>query len=178
MNTAELKTRFDELYATMETSNDVAKMRHFGEAFKKMFNEVAERDARLASTIIEYLSMMEFNNFVTADEAMEVASHFINDDMAVTGSAEPTRGAHWPMDTVKAILSARGCALEDKPYYNWPALWLVMNMEYSDYADTLVELLGDKNSEKLAMACYKMAVKKLKDRDRPHFVREYFELDD
>ena len=52
-----------------------------------------------------------------------------------------------------------------------------MNMEYSDYADALVEILGTKESEKIATASYKMAVSKLKDLDRPHFIREYFDLD-
>ncbi len=178
MNTAELKTRFDELYATMQTSKDVAKMRHFGEAFKKMFNEVAERDARLASTIIEYLSMMEFNNFVTADEAMRVAATFINADTAVTGNSEPTKGAHWNMDSVKTFLSQRGIELEDKPHYNWAALWLTMNMIYSDFGNTIADILGSKEGEKIATTCYKMAVARLRDPDRPRFIREYFHLDD
>lgn len=52
-----------------------------------------------------------------------------------------------------------------------------MNMIYSDFADEIVELIGEKNGEKIAVASYKMAVKKLKDLDRPHFLREYFELD-
>jgi hypothetical protein len=51
-------------------------------------------------------------------------------------------------------------------------------MIYSDYANVIVELIGSKDNERVATACYKMAVKKLKDRDRPHFIREYFELDD
>lgn len=178
MTTQGMMVLFEHLYEDMAQSANVSKMKHFGSAFKQMFKAVANTNPQLAQTTLDYLSAMEYNNYVTADEAIEVASHFINDDTAVTGSAEPTRGAHWNMDTVKSFLTPRGMELEDKPYYNWPALWLVMNMEYSDYADTLVELLGDKNGEKLAMACYKMAVRKLKDRDRPHFVREYFDLDD
>lgn len=49
-------------------------------------------------------------------------------------------------------------------------------MVYSDYADTLVDLLGTKDNEKLATACYKMAIRKLKDPDRPRFLRDYFHL--
>ena len=178
MTPQELKEAYKRLYDGMKMSKDVSKMKIFGAAFTDMFGKVAQAHPDIAQAAIDMLSAIEYHNYVTKQEAMDVAEEFINDDTLITGSAEPTRGAHWNMDTVKSFLTPRGMEMEDKPYYNWPALWLVMNMEYSDYADTLVELLGDKNGEKLAMACYKMAVRKLKDRDRPHFVREYFDLDD
>ena len=94
----------------------------------------------------------------------------------ITGSGEPSKGAHWSMDALKGFLSQNGISLEDKPYYNWPALWLTVNMIYSDFANTLVELYGSKDNEYIAQASYKFAVKKLKDLDRPHFIREYFHL--
>lgn len=178
MTPQDLKEAYKRLYDGMKMSKDVSKMKIFGAAFTDMFGKVAMAHPDIAQATIDMLAAIEYHNYVTKQEAMDVAEEFINDDTLITGSAEPTRGAHWNMDTVKSFLTPRGMEMEDKPYYNWPALWLVMNMEYSDYADTLVELLGDKNGEKLAMACYKMAVRKLKDRDRPHFVREYFDLDD
>ena len=162
----------------MKNSRDVRNMKLFGVASTAMFNKAAEAHPEIAMAMLEALAAMEYHNFVTMNEATEVASHFINDDTMITGSPEPTKGAHWPMDTAKAFLVGRGIPLEEKPYYNWPALWLTMNMIFSDYAEVLVDLLGDKNGEKMAMTCYKMAVKKLKDKDRPHFIREYFELDD
>jgi hypothetical protein len=82
------------------------------------------------------------------------------------------------MDALKGFLTQRGIAFEEKPYYNWSALWLTVNMIYSDYANVIVELVGSKDNERVATACYKMATAKLKDKDRPHFIREYFELDD
>ena len=78
---------------------------------------------------------------------------------------------------MKAFLSARNIPTEDKPFYNWPALWLTVNMIYSDFAEIIAEMTGSKENEKLAVSAYKMALKKLKDLDRPHFIREYFELD-
>lgn len=178
MTPQDLKEAYKRLYDGMKMSKDVSKMKIFGAAFTDMFGKVAQAHPDIAQATIDMLAAIEYHNYVTKQEAMDVAEEFINDDTLITGSAEPTRGAHWNMDALKGFLTQRGIPFEEKPYYNWPALWLVMNMEYSDYADTLVELLGDKNGEKLAMACYKMAVKKLKDRDRPHFIREYFELDD
>ena len=179
MNTAqELREQFAQLYNEMATSKDVAKMKHFGVGFSKMFDEVANKDPKLAMATLEFLSAMAYNNYVTATEAVEVASRFVNDDKALTGNSEPTKGPKWNMDTVKSFLSQRGIPLEEKPYYNWAALWLVMNMIYSDFANTLVDVLGTKDAEKIAVTCYKLAVARLKDLDRPHFVREYFDLDD
>lgn len=177
MGTNEMLEKFSQLYEIMSMSKDVTNMRLFGSAFKQMFDKVATTDPKIAMATLEALSAIEYNNYVTATEAVEEASHFINDDTVLKGSAEPSRGARWSMDSAKAFLTQRGIATEEKPYYNWPALWLVLNMIYSDYADTLVDLLGEKDSDKIAVACYKMAVKKLKDIDRPHFVREYFELE-
>lgn len=176
MTTQELKDRFAQLYAEMSMSKDVANMKLFGSAFTKMFDKVANTHPDLAHATIEFLSAMEFHNFVTMAEATEVALHFINDDTVLTGSAEASKGAHWSMDALKSFLTQKGLPMEEKPYYNWPALWLAVNMIYSDFADVIAEAVG-KDSEKIATTCYKMAIKKLKDLDRPHFIREYFELD-
>lgn len=177
MNAQDLKARYAELYADMARSKDVSKMQHFGAAFTMMFEDVAEKHPDIAEDILEFLAGMEYNNFVTPAEATAVASNFINDDTFVSGASEPTKGSHWPMETLKSVLTQRGLPLEEKPYYNWPALWLTVNMEYSDYAEAFAKLFGSKENEKIATASYTFAVKKLKDRDRPHFIRKYFDLD-
>ena len=177
MTTQELKDRYAQLFAEMKSSKDVSKMALFGTACTKMFNEVAVSNTNLAHAVIEMLDAIEYLNYVTMAEANEVASHFVNDDIMLTGSAEASKGAHWSMDALKSFLAPKGLPLEEKPHYNWPALWLTVNMIYSDYADTLADLLGTKENEKIAVASYKMAIKKLKDLDRPRFIREYFELD-
>lgn len=173
---ADVRDRFVELYKDMATSRDVSKMKLFGGAFKQMFDKVAVRYPDLAAETLEYLAAIEFNNYVTAAEAQEVASHFINDDKALTGAMEFSKGAHWKPDELKAFLMSRTLPLDEKPYYNWWALWLTVNMIYSDFAENIAELAG-KDNEKVATAAYKMAVKKLKDPDRHAFIREYFELD-
>lgn len=178
MNAGELKAQFDALYATMANSKDPSKMRLFGTAFTRLFGRVADMNTDLATATLELLSAINYNNFVTLAEATEVSGRFINDDTMVTGLAEPTKGAHWSTSDLKTFLTQKGLPLEEKPYYNWPALWLTVNMIYSDYADVVAELAGSKENEKLAEVSYKMALKKLKDRDRPHFIREYFDLDD
>ena len=176
MNAQELKETFKRLYVKMSTSKDVEQMRLFGRAFAKVFEDLADKHPELAQDVIEMLRAIEWHNYVTAAEAMEIAVHFVNSDQGVTGAGEPSKGAHWSMDALKSFLEQRGLPLEDSPYYNWPTLWLVVNMMYSDFADVFVEVLGVENSEKMAVASYRMAVAKLKDVDRPRFVREYFDL--
>lgn len=178
MTTNDIKTRFAELYDDMRTSRDVSKMKHFGAAFTMMFEDVAEKHPDIAMATLDFLAGMEYHNFVTPSEATSVAAGFINDDTFLSGASEPSKGAHWTFDTLKGFLVARGAMLEEKPYYNWPSLWLAVNMIYSDYADALAKIVGSKDNEKIAMASYTLAVKKLKDRDRHNFIREYFDLDD
>ena len=162
----------------MRKGKDVSKMKHFGAAFTMMFGQVAEKHPDIAMSVLDFLSGMEYHNFVTPIEAAAVASTFINDDTYLSGASESSKGAHWSMESMKNFFMQRGVLLEEKTYYNWPALWLTVNMIYSDYADALAKLIGSKENEKIAMASHALAVKKLKDRDRPHFIREYFDLDD
>lgn len=178
MTTNDIKTRFAELYENMRTSRDVSKMKRFGVAFSMMFDKVAIQHPDIAMATLDFLAGMEYNNFVTPVEANNVAGGFINDDTFLSGASEPSRGAHWPMEILKGFLTQRGIPLEEKPYYNWPSLWLTVNMIFSDYADALTKIVGSKDNEKIAMASYSLAVKKLKDRDRPQFIRDYFDLDE
>lgn len=176
MTTQGLKERYTQLYNEMKASRNPSKMKIYGVALTEMFNKVATTHPDIALTTIEMLAAIEYHNYVTRDEALDVAEDFINDDTMITGNAEPTRGAHWSMDALKGFLTQRGIPLEEKPYYNWCSLWLTVNMIYSDYANVIMELTSSKENDKIATASYKMAVAKLKDRDRPSFIREYFEL--
>lgn len=176
MTPLELKARYNELYEKMKHSKDVSNMHIFGDAFTRTFEKLADMHPDMAEAIINLLSAVEFRNFVTAEEAMAVAMRFINADKSITGATEDSKGAHWKMEEMKAFLQSRNLPPENKPYYNWPALWLTVNMEYSDYADTLVDVLGTKDGEKIATTCYKLALRKLADPDRPHFIRPYFNL--
>lgn len=178
MTTNEIRTRYAELYENMKGSRDVSKMKRFGVAFSMMFDKVALQHPDIAMATLAMLEPIEYNNFVTPAEATEVAQGFINDDTLLSGATEPSRGAHWSIEILKGFFTQRGIPLEDKPYYNWPALWLTVNMIFSDYADALTKIVGSKDNEKIAMASYSLAVKKLKDRDRPQFIREYFDLDE
>lgn len=176
MTTQELKQHYDKLYDIMRDSKNVQNMRIFGDAFTRLFVKTAEMHPDLAEATINLLSAVEFNNFVSQEEATVVAAKFINDDTQLTGNEKPTLGPHWRMEDMKAFLASKQLPTSDKPYYNWPALWLTMNMTYSDFADAFVKLLGTKDAERIAMASYELAIRKLKDIDKPSFIRHYFDL--
>ena len=176
MSEQKLKEAFKRLYMDMAASKDVGKMQMFGRAFTKVFDDLADKHPELAQSVIEMLQAIEWNNYVTVAEATGVAAHFVNSDQSVTGATGPSRGAHWSMDALKSFLGQNGHPLEEKPYYNWAALWLVVNMMYSDFANVFAEMSGAKENEKLATASYQMAVARLKDVDRPRFIRAYFDL--
>lgn len=166
MDAQELKDQFRNLYKRMAESKDVDQMIIFGNAFKRMYDKVADMHPDMAAAVLGVLGAIEYNNYMTNEEAIEAASHLVNDD----GTPAP----HWRMDEAKAFLTSRDIPIEDKPYYNFPALWLTMNMLYSDFAEPIEEVLGTDDNEKVATTFYKMAVKRLKDVDRPKFIRWYF----
>ena len=176
MNAREMKDLFQSYMRMAVEAKDPAKMQVLADTYTELFEKVAESHPDLATATLAMMAPIEYNNYVSPEEAMAVASKFINSDRMVSGATEPTHGAHWSMDILKSFLNSRNIPLEEKPYYNWPALWLTVNMIWSDYADTLSELLGTKDNDRLAVASYKMAVKKLKDLDRPSFIRHYFSL--
>lgn len=178
MTAQELKSLYEGYYKEVVESKDPSKMLVLGGVTTRLFNEMADRHPDIAQREVEALEAMGFYNYVTLAEASEIASEFINDDTMITGNVAPSKGAHWNMDALKSFLTQKGLPLEEKPYFNWPALWLTVNMVYSDYANAFVEVLGSKENDKIATASYKFALKKLKDLDRKHFIREYFDLDD
>lgn len=176
MTNNELKAKFGEYMAIAIASKDPVKMRVLEDSFSRLFNKVADVHPEMAAAALEVLTAIEYYNYVTAEEATKIAASFVNDDKGFTGASDYSHGAHWKMEDMKGYLSSHNLPLEEKPYYNWPALWLTVNMVYSDFAENIMEMTGTRDGEKMAMSAYHMAVKKLKDLDRQHFIREYFHL--
>ena len=177
MNTQEMKNAFQQYMDMAVEAKEPAKMQILADSYTRLFNKVAEAHPELAEAALTLLAPIEFHNFVTPEEATKVAEGFINADKMLSGASEYSHGPHWSMDILKSFLAARNLPVEEKPYYNWPALWLTVNMIYSDFADSFADLLGSKDNERIATASYKFALRKLKDPDRPAFIREYFGLD-
>lgn len=166
---------FEERYDKMAHSNDVYNMRVFGDASRKMFDKLSDTYADFAGQILNDLEAVCYNNYLTAEEAKRIGKMLINDDAALTDNHEHTTGAHWSEEDVKGVLASRGLPTMAKPYYNWWALWLTMNVMYSDFVGALVE--GGVDEESIPVWCYLLATKKLSDPDRPRWIRDYFHLD-
>lgn len=169
----ELKSRYDHLYKVMAESRNPENMMIFGRAEKHMFHELAEAHPEAAEAWLAMLEPVEWNNYLTEEEAKHVAAKLENQD--------GMHGAHWDADTFKGAVEHLGGTLTDKPYYNMWALWVTANMIYSDHAHSIAEDMGykaakDVPNERMALSCYRKAVEKLKDPDRANFVRWYFHV--
>lgn len=165
--------RHEELYKGIIQSKDDAKMEMLGCIFLSMMDQVEATNPRLYKEMVERMEATEWNNYLTEAEATKIASALVNQD----GS----RGAHWPYEAFKNAVESLGGKPSESPYYNSYALWVTANMLYSDHAQSVAEDMGYKTpaevpNEKMALSMYKKAVEKLKDMDRPYFVRAYFRV--
>lgn len=157
--------RFDEVYDDMVASKDVKKMHELGKAFCWLMSQVSASNPKLAREVVEKLEASAWNNYLSENEAVEIVSQFVNQN----GS----KGAKWSYSQFVQLVESIDGVIEDKPYYNRYALWVTVNMIYSDHYRVLSEFIDD---DKLRKAIYKLAVEKLRDPDRPCFIREYFGL--
>lgn len=160
-----LKERYLELYEDMAKSANPENMKIFGEAEKWAFDRLYERDPKLAEMWVDKLEAMHWNNYLSRAEAEEITAKFVNQD--------GVRGAHWNYDTFKGAVESLGARMSDEPYFNCYALWVVANMLYSDHYNSVKEYVP---KEELPKFFYLMSIEKLKDADRPKFVRRYFDI--
>lgn len=168
------KERFKELYHKMKESRDVANMKVYGKASKEMFYKLAEAHPEIAEEWLAMLAPIECHNYLSKEEADHIVERLISQDGHI--------GAHWDWPTFENAVTRLGGKLEDMPHYNKCALWATANMIYSDHAESIAEDMGFPSlasvpGDKMAKSCYRKAVEKLTDIDRPRFVREYFDLD-
>ena len=173
MNTQELKERYKHLYDVMAQSKKVENMQVFGRADKYFFDMMAENNPAMAKKWINMLEPVVWNNYLSAEVAQELAMKIVNQD----GS----NGPYWSMDTFFSVVPKLGGTLDDEPYYNRYALWLVANAHYSDFARSTSEDMGYQSiaevpAEKMALSMYKKAVESLKDVDRSHYIANYYHV--
>ncbi len=162
---SEILKKYEEYYQEMVASKDPAKMKIFGAAEHKMFGKVSMALPRVASEWLDLLEPMHWNNYLSLAEAETIVSKLEGMD----GS----HGPHWSFDAFKKTVEAFGGHLCEEPLYNSYALWATVNMLYSDHSETWSKHIAKEDEPYFY---YLTAVDKLKDKDRPHFVREYFHL--
>lgn len=169
----EMKDKFHQIYMKMVSSSDVEDMKTFGYAAKDMFEKVNMMSPGTAKEWLDMLEPIMWNNYLTYEQAKGLAEKIVNQD----GS----KGAHWPMDVFMNVVQRLGGKVEDAPYYNKYALWLVANAHYSDFANSTALDMGYKSvaeapEEKMALSMYRKAVESLKDIDRHHYIRNYYHV--
>lgn len=128
----------------------------------KMFTYLSERDQRKAEEMLAELEQIQYNNFLTQDEAKRIIGAMKNSDGTI--------GGKWRCEEIENFLRSKGMPMEEKPYYNFYALAVAMNRIHSDYGMEIKELTDD-----YAVACYNFALCDLKDKDRQRWIRKYFQ---
>ena len=172
MNTKEeMLKEYNEYVDTIINSGDKEQMNVLKEANYWMYKIVAEKLPSLAEDVLSHLAQTKWFNYLSEREMLNINKRMTNQD----GS----KGFHWDYKTLVDALKDLDGKIEDPPYYNSYALVTVTNMIYSDHAESIALDLGYKIAKevpngKMATSCYRKAVEKLKDKDRPRFVRSYF----
>lgn len=167
MTTAqELKDRYDVLYQEMAFSRNPKNMKIFGGVMTQMADVMIQKMPDVAEEMIDRLESIRWHQYLTPKEAE-----------AIVAKMDPK--APWSRDTWKSAMESFGLPLEEPPYYNKCALWTEMSKMYSDFGDEIAALLGKPLSptdKDIIAACYKMALKTLKDKDGVYDIRRYFGL--
>jgi len=165
MTTAqELKDRYDGLYDYMASSRDPKNMKAFGCVMNEMMDFLIQYKPDIAEEMIDKLEAIKWHQYLTPKEAEKIVA-----------GMDPK--APWSREVWKSAMESFGLPLEDAPFYNRCALWVEMNKIYSDFGDEIAALLGKPLSlsdKDIISACYKMALKNLKDKDGVYNIRKYF----
>ena len=165
MTTAqELKDRYDGLYDYMASSRDPKNMKAFGCVMNEMMDWMIQYKPDVAEEMVDQLEAIRWHQYLTPKEAERIVA-----------GMDPK--APWGRDAWKSAMESFGLPLEEAPYYNRCALWTEMNKIYSDFGEEIASLLGKPLSptdKEIISACYKMALKNLKDKDGVYDIRKYF----
>ena len=161
-----MKKKFLELYNLMASQDNVAFMKVFGNVHKEMMDWMIANKPEAAQEWLDKLESIRWQQYLTPKEAE-----------AIVAKMDPK--APWTRDAWKSAMDSFGLPIEEQPCYNRCALWVEMNKIYSDFGDTIAELLGKPlaaNDKDIIAATYKMALKTLKDKDGVYNIRSYFGL--
>jgi hypothetical protein len=166
MTTQELRDRYLGLYDYMATSRDPKNMKAFGSVMTQMMDVMLQKMPAEAEEMIYKLESIKWHQYLTPKEAD-----------AILAKMNPK--APWSRDVLLKAMADFGLPLEDQPYYNRSALFVEMSKMYSDFGDEIAAMLGKPlapTDKDIIAACYKMALKTLKDKDGIYNIRRYFSV--
>ena len=166
MNSTELKDRYTGLYDYMANSRDPKNMKVFGCVMTEIMDWLIANKPDVAEDMIDKLEAIKWRQYLTPKEAEKIVA-----------GMEPK--APWSREVWKNAMESFGLPLEEMPAYNRCALWVEMNKIYSDFGEEIASLLGkplSASDKDIIAACYKMALKNLKDKDGIYDIRKYFSV--
>ena len=140
----EMKERYESLYEYMAQSRDPRNMKAFGCVMNEMMDYLIQTKPEVAEEMIDELEAIKWKQYLTPKEADKIFA---------------------------------GMPLEEAPLYNRCSLWIEMNKIYSDFGEEIASLLGkplSPSDKDVISACYRMALKNLKDKDGVYDIRKYF----
>ena len=162
-----MKEKFEGLYNYMASSADVAHMRTFGNVHKEMMEWMIQNKPEMAQEWIDKLCSIKWRNYVTEKEGERIV-------------AEMSPKAPWSKESWIQAMKSLQIETEEEPYFNPCALWVTMNMVYSDSSKTIASIMGvplqNIPDDKLVNAVHALALDKLKDADGKFRIRKYFDL--
>ena len=158
---------FNSLFGMMATSNKPEYMRTFGEVMKCMMKDMVAMKPELAQEYLGKLCSIKWNNYLTKKEAMSIVSEM-----------NPKGG--WDYSEWEKTMDKLDARMEDTPYYNRYALFVTMNMIFSDSANTIAVIAGktleDIPNDEMFAGVHMLALDKLEDKDGNFDIREYFHV--
>jgi len=166
MNSTELKDRYTSLYDYMANSRDPKNMKAFGRVMTEMMDVMLAKMPDTAEEMVDKLEAIKWHQYLTPKEAEKIVANM--------DPAGP-----WKRDVWKNTMESFGLPIEAAPHYNRCALWVEMNKMYSDFGDEIAALIGKPltpTDKDIITACYKMALKTLRDKDGIYNIRSYFGL--
>lgn len=164
MTSEEMKKRYDALYEYMAQSQDPKNMKAFGCVMTEMMGWLIVNKPDVALEMIDSLEAIKWKQYLTPKEAEKI--------VAGMDPAGP-----WSREAWKKAMESLGLPLEEAPYYNRCALWTEINKIYSDFGEEIASLIGkplDPADKDIITACYRMALKNLRDKDGVYDIRKYF----
>ena len=159
-----MKERYMSLYDYMAQSRNPKNMKVFGAVMTQMMDVMLQKMPDTAEDMIDKLESIKWRQYLTPKEAEKI----------VLGM-DPK--APWSREVWRNAMESFGLPLEEMPAYNRCALWVEMNKIYSDFGEEIASLLGkplSASDKDIIAACYKMALKNLKDKDGIYDIRKYF----
>lgn len=159
-----LKEKYSELYNMMAQSQNPKNMKVFGNVMTEMMDVMIQKMPAEAEEMIDKLEAIKWKQYLTPKEAEKIVA-----------GMDPK--GPWSREVWKNTMESFGLPLEEQPAYNRCALWVEMNKIYSDFGENLAELIGKTLSptdKDIISACYKLALKNLKDKDGVYNIRKYF----